>query len=144
MRRSSWPPEQGRARAVEGGTTVRGMAKTGALIEVNHKLDRGAGRAGHRLYRGEIVSQSVAAQAQLEALEAAFGDKRSSVVGQTGYLGKPQAIAVVGRHRTGRAAQQDGERHAGRLSQGVPCRHIEPGYSDHPHAFIPDQGKRSA
>ncbi len=62
---------------------------------------------------------------------------------QTRYLGKPQAIAVVGRHRTGRAAQQDRERHAGRLRQGVPCRHIEPGYCDHRHAFIADQVQRS-
>src|SRR5258707_7121461 len=132
------------ALPVERVTAVQGIAKTEALIEVDHQLDVRAGRVAHRLYRGEIVSQSVAAQAQLEALEAAFGDKRSSVVGQTGYLGKPQAIAVVGRHRTGRAAQQDGERHAGRLRQGVPCRHIEPGYSDHRHAFIADQVKRSA
>src|ERR1700686_3126747 len=119
------------------------IAETEALIEVHHQLDTRTDRGAHRLYRREIFSQSVAAQPQLEGLEAAFGDKRLSVVAQTGYLGKPQAIAVVRRHRTGRAAKQDGERHAGRLCQGAPCRHIEPGYGDHRHALIADQVQRS-
>jgi hypothetical protein len=74
---------------VERVTAVQCIAKAEALIEIHHQLDIRAGRAAHRLYRREIVSQSVAAQPQLEGLEAAFGDKRSSVVAQTGYLGKP-------------------------------------------------------
>src|SRR6476646_2826892 len=89
------------ALPVERVTAMQGIAETETLIEVHHQLDIRAGRAAHGLYRGEIVDQSVAAQAQLEALETAVGDKRSSCVGQTGYLGKPQAVTVVGRHRTG-------------------------------------------
>ena|SRR6476620_3687261 len=77
------------ALPVERMTAVQCIAEAEALIEIHHQLDIRARRAAHRLYRGEIVSQSVAAQAQLEGLEAAFGDKRSSVVAQTGYLGKP-------------------------------------------------------
>src|SRR2546421_4367683 len=107
---NNWFLEPVEALPVERVTAVQCIAETEALIEIYHQLDIRAGRAAHRLYRREVVSQSVAAQAQLERLETAFGDKRSSVVAQTGYLGKPQAIAVVGRHRTGRAAQQDGER----------------------------------
>src|SRR6266446_6089387 len=141
---NKWFLEPVEALPVERVTAVQSIAETEALIEIHHQLDIRAGRAAHRLYRREVVSQSVAAQAQLEGLEAAFGDKRSGVVAQTGYLGKPQAVAVVGRHRTGRAAQQDGERHAGRLRHGVPCRHVEPGYGDHRYAFVADQVKRSA
>src|SRR4030095_2743254 len=119
----SWFLEPVEALPVERVTAVQRIAEAEALIEVHHQLDIRTDRAAHGLYRRKIVSQFVAAQAQLETLEAAFGDKRASVVAQTVYLGKPQAIAVVGRHWTGRAAQQDGEWHAGRLRERVPCRH---------------------
>src|SRR5712691_4080635 len=89
------------ALPVERVTAVQCIAETEALIEIYHQLDIGADRSAHSLYRREIVSQSVAAQPELEALEAAFGDKRSSVIAQAGYLGKPKAIAVVGRHGAG-------------------------------------------
>src|SRR5258705_6456673 len=75
------------ALPVERMTAVQCIAETEALVEIHHQLDIRAGRGAHRLYRREIVSQSVAAQAQLEGREAAFGDKRASVVAQTGYLG---------------------------------------------------------
>src|SRR5260221_14668009 len=60
---------------VEGVTAVQCIAETEALIEIHNQLDIRAGSAAHRLNRGEIVSQSVAAQPQFESLEAAFGDK---------------------------------------------------------------------
>src|SRR5713101_8423635 len=140
----NWFLEPVEALPVERMTAVQCIAETEALIEIHHQLDIRTDRGAHRLYRGEIVSQFVAAQPQFEGLEAAFGDKCSSVVAQTAYLGKPQAIAVVGRHRTGRTAQQDSEGHAGRLRQGVPCCHVEPGYGDHRYAFVADQVQRSA
>src|SRR5438034_10931196 len=59
------------ALPVERVTAVQGIAEAEALVEIHHQLDVRAGRAAHRFYRGEIVSQFVAAQAQLEALEAA-------------------------------------------------------------------------
>src|SRR5258705_6417713 len=87
--------EPGEALPVERVTAVQRVAETEALIEIHHQLDIRTGRAAHRLYRREIVSQSVAAQPQLEGLEAAFGDQGPGVVTQAGYVGKPQAIAVV-------------------------------------------------
>src|SRR6202030_2619877 len=69
--------EPGEALPVERVTAVQCIAEAEALIEIHDQLDIGAGRTAHRLSRREIVSQFVAAQAQFEGLEAAFGDKRS-------------------------------------------------------------------
>src|ERR1700720_2904838 len=71
---SNWLLEPVEALPVERVTTVQCIAEAEALIEIHHQLDIRASRAGRHLYRREIVSQSVAAQAQLEGLEAAFGD----------------------------------------------------------------------
>src|SRR6476620_11114394 len=90
--------------AVERAAAVQRIAEAEALIEIDHQLDIPADRGAHSLYRREIVSQSVAAQPQLEALESAFGDKRAGVLAQACDLGKPQAVAVVGWNGAGRAA----------------------------------------
>src|SRR6266849_6517227 len=69
---NDWFLEPIEALPVERVTAVQCIAEAEALIEIHHQLDIRAGRVAHRLYRREVVSQSVAAQPQFEGLEAAF------------------------------------------------------------------------
>jgi hypothetical protein len=109
------------------------------LIEVHHELDVVADRAANRCDGLEVVLQVVSAQAQLERREAALGDEFARLRAQGRDVGQPQAVAVVGRHRRQRAAEEDGERHARRLGKRIPRGHVEARHRDHGDAFVADE-----
>ena len=70
--------------------------------------------------------ESLAAETQLETGEAALVAELDRFGGHCLGLLEPQPVAVVGPHRADRAAEQHAERHARRLRQGIPRRHVEP------------------
>ena len=87
---------------------------------------------------------ALAAEPEFQSGKTALVAQRDGVVRAVLRRLKPQPVAVIGLHRADRAAEQDAKRHAARLRQRVPRRHVEPGDRDHGLAFISDEMQRLA
>ena len=116
------------------------VAEAQALIEIDHQLDVVADGRAHGVDRREIVGQPVAAEPQLQPVEAALGDELQRFVAERRDVGQPEPVAVVGRHRR-RASRRERPRAACRPPWPAhpmpPCRGPTTAIID--DAFVADE-----
>ena len=132
--------DPGQALAVEGAAAARGFRRQERLVVVAHQ-DGACGNALlHRARRGDVSLDRRVAEPQLDRLEALV-EQLLRLVGQPHRVGEAEAVAVIGRHRARRAAEQAHERHAGGARQRVPARHVDAGHGDGDMALRPEQAE---
>jgi hypothetical protein len=97
----------------------------------------------HRAHRGQVLGEVVAAHPELDRAEA-LPEELLRLVGEGLHRLDPEAGAVVGGHRPGRAAQQCDQRHAARLAERVPGRHVQTGQGQPDQTGGVEQGELPA
>ena len=122
--------DPGEAEAVDHRAPLQRLGAGQALVEVDHELHVRADRLPHGVDRRHVVRRPLAAQAQLEAGEAALVAQQDGLLGDLRGRAKPQAVAVVRGHFAHAAAEEHAQRQAGGLREGVPCGHVDAGHGD--------------
>src|ERR1700730_11888026 len=77
------------ALIVKGMTAVKRVAEAEALVEVDHQLDVLADGPAHRSDGGDVVSEALPPEAQLQTLKPAFGKKRRRWVAEFAHWREP-------------------------------------------------------
>jgi hypothetical protein len=88
---------------------LQSPTKLQSLIEIDHQVHFAPDCLPNGLDRREIVSETLAAKAELQAIETALFPQLDRLA--RNFLGglQPEAIAVVGRNRAETAPQQSGK-----------------------------------
>lgn len=113
-----------------------------ALVEVDHEVHVLADRLSHGLDRGDVFVWALPAEAKLEPGEPALVAQLDGFVPERFRRREPEAVAVVSRDRPDGATEQHAQRHAGRLGEGIPRRHVDARHRDHRKAFVSDEMQR--
>lgn len=86
------------------------IAQRETLIEVDHEFDVIACGTAHLSNGLQIIGKPVSSETQLESCEATFFQQFTRLLRKRGGIREPQAVAVIGRHKTCRASEEDGKR----------------------------------
>jgi hypothetical protein len=132
------------ALGVQRPAALQRLTQAETLVIVRDQRHLVPGRGPDPADRGDVVGRAVPADPDLQAREPALVQQFQRLLGHPLRRDEPEAVAVVGGDRGQRAAQQHGQRQAGRLGQHVPQGDVEPGHRGQRQTLVPGEAEPAA